>query len=290
MTITRNFSILAPGVSSAGVVAVANGGTGVTTSTGSGNNVLSTSPTLVTPLLGTPTSGVLSNCTGVSLTAGVSGTLPVANGGVNPTNPTQQKFTSSTGTYTTPAGVKWIHVRMVGAGGGGAAPAGSSVNGSVGGNTTFGTGTASGGGGGTTNDNGGNGGAATLPSGATGLALEGGDGGPNSPPSTGAMAGNGGSSAFGGGGRGVGGSNYASGNAGKANTGGGGGGAGGSNGAQPYGAGGGGAGGYCDFIITSPSATYSYGVGAGGAGGNNGSVVGGAGGSGVIIVEEHYNY
>jgi hypothetical protein len=33
------------------------------TNTGSGNNVLATSPTLTTPLLGTPTSGVLINCT-----------------------------------------------------------------------------------------------------------------------------------------------------------------------------------------------------------------------------------
>ena len=46
-----------------GVLAVANGGTGVSTSTGTGNVVLSTSPTLTTPLLGTPTSGNLSNCT-----------------------------------------------------------------------------------------------------------------------------------------------------------------------------------------------------------------------------------
>lgn len=46
-----------------GTLPVANGGTGVTTSTGSGDNVLSTSPTLVTPILGTPTSGTLSNCT-----------------------------------------------------------------------------------------------------------------------------------------------------------------------------------------------------------------------------------
>ena len=44
-------------------VAVNRGGTGVTTSTGSGSVVLSTSPTLVTPILGTPTSGTLSNCT-----------------------------------------------------------------------------------------------------------------------------------------------------------------------------------------------------------------------------------
>ena len=46
-----------------GTVAVANGGTGATTSTGSGAVVLATSPTLVTPILGTPTSGTLSNCT-----------------------------------------------------------------------------------------------------------------------------------------------------------------------------------------------------------------------------------
>jgi hypothetical protein len=50
-------------VTVAGTLAVANGGTGVTTSTGSGANALATSPTLVTPLLGTPTSGNLSNCT-----------------------------------------------------------------------------------------------------------------------------------------------------------------------------------------------------------------------------------
>jgi hypothetical protein len=42
---------------------VTKGGTGVGTSTGSGNNVLSTSPTLVTPILGTPSSGTLSGCT-----------------------------------------------------------------------------------------------------------------------------------------------------------------------------------------------------------------------------------
>jgi hypothetical protein len=46
-----------------GTLPVGNGGTGVTTSTGSGNNVLSTSPTLVTPVLGTPSSGTLSSCT-----------------------------------------------------------------------------------------------------------------------------------------------------------------------------------------------------------------------------------
>ena len=56
----------------AGTLAVANGGTGVTTSTGSGANVLGTSPTLVTPILGTPTSGNLANCTGIPAPAALS--------------------------------------------------------------------------------------------------------------------------------------------------------------------------------------------------------------------------
>ena len=41
--------------------------------TGSGSLVFSTSPTLVTPILGTPTSGTLTNCTGLPISTGVSG-------------------------------------------------------------------------------------------------------------------------------------------------------------------------------------------------------------------------
>ena len=53
-------------------IAVAQGGTGVTSKTGTGNVVLSSSPTLVTPVLGTPASGVATNLTGTAsgLTAG----------------------------------------------------------------------------------------------------------------------------------------------------------------------------------------------------------------------------
>ena len=55
------------------IIAVAAGGTGVGTSTGSGSNVLATSPTLVTPILGTPTSATLTNATGLPIATGVSG-------------------------------------------------------------------------------------------------------------------------------------------------------------------------------------------------------------------------
>jgi len=52
---------------------VTKGGTGVGTSTGSGSNVLSNSPTLVTPALGTPSAAVLTNATGLPISTGVSG-------------------------------------------------------------------------------------------------------------------------------------------------------------------------------------------------------------------------
>jgi hypothetical protein len=56
-----------------GTLPVLNGGTGVTTATGTGNVVLSNSPTLVTPALGTPASGTATNLTGLPISTGVSG-------------------------------------------------------------------------------------------------------------------------------------------------------------------------------------------------------------------------
>jgi hypothetical protein len=78
-----------------GTLAVANGGTGVTTSTGSGSVVLSTSPALVTPALGTPSSGTLTNATGLPLTTGVTGTLGAANGGTGVANNSASTLTIS---------------------------------------------------------------------------------------------------------------------------------------------------------------------------------------------------
>ena len=84
---------------------VANGGTGVTTSTGSGSVVLSTSPTLVTPALGTPSSVVLTNATSVPVNQ-ATGTLAVANGGTGLTStPTNGQIDIGNGTGFTRAAI-----------------------------------------------------------------------------------------------------------------------------------------------------------------------------------------
>jgi hypothetical protein len=107
----------------AGTLAVANGGTGVTTSTGSGNNVLSTSPTLVTPALGTPSSGNLANCTFPTLNqnttgtaAGLSATLAVASGGTGVTTSTGTGSVVLSASPTFTGTVSGISATMVGLG------------------------------------------------------------------------------------------------------------------------------------------------------------------------------
>lgn len=80
-----------------GTLGVTNGGTGVTTSTGSGSNVLSTSPTLVTPALGTPSALVGTNITGTAAGLSIGGNLT----GASPTAATQTAGTNNTTVATT---------------------------------------------------------------------------------------------------------------------------------------------------------------------------------------------
>jgi hypothetical protein len=260
--------------------------------------------------------GSSNTITNVSLATGVTGNLPVTNlnGGTSASSstfwrgdgtwaapsatpyvvPTVQKFTSGSGTYTKPANVLYIRVRMVGGGGGGGGGGNSGGGaGGTGGNTTFGSSllVANGGvGGGARAGVGGAGGTASLGTGPIGTALTGGSG--TAAPSLNAnfqAGGMGGASAFGG--TGVGGQPNTGSTLGAPDNTGGGGGGGGTNATAGNAAGsGGGAGGFVDAIITSPASTYAYGVGAAGSSGASGSNggSGGTGGSGYIEVTEYY--
>ncbi len=245
--------------------------------TGTGSMVLSASPAFT----GTPTFGgsALAN----QSTTGVT---------------VQNLTTGTAATYTTPAGVKWIKARYIGAGGGGGGCGGTTgPNGGTGGTTIFNSVNAVGGTGGAGNatanlvlggigGTGGTGTATLRKPGNTG-AFTTPPNGTNFYPSPSA-----GSSQFGGGTGITAFTAGTTGASGAVNTGAGGGGAGGTNGTCA-GAAAGGTGEYVELIIINPAGSYTYTVGAAGAGGigtGAAATTGGAGGSGFITVEEHYNY
>lgn len=111
--LNQNTTGTAAGLST--TLSVASGGTGVTASTGTGSVVLNNNPTLIAPILGTPSSGNLANCTFPILNqstsgkaAGLSATLAVASGGTGLT------AVGASGNILTSNGSVWASVAPAG--------------------------------------------------------------------------------------------------------------------------------------------------------------------------------
>jgi hypothetical protein len=251
---------------------------------------------------------------------GVTGTLPVANGGTGqtsaPSKPTASVVTTTShsggfaangsGTYTTPANVTWIEITIIGGGGGGGG-GNNATPGTTGSNSCWNTAGAActtpvyqaGGGTGGVNNGAPTAGGTIAGSGTCDWSVGGSSGtaGSNTGnfattpavqfPGAGGIGGD--STIGGGGGNGIG---LSAGSAAATNSGAGGGGGGtGSLATNGSAAGsGGGSGATCHVVINTPAATYTYVAGGGGAAASAGTTgaAGGNGAGGQIIVYEHY--
>ena len=278
---TGVLTALAINVGSAGAFVAFNGALGKP-STGDGTNITNVNAATVT--------------TNANLTGDVTSSGNVTTIGPTKTISTRQVFlTGSAATYTRPANVRQIKIRMKGGGGGTGGSGSTTPAGGAGGTTIFNSINANGGGAG---DNavtvvGGLGG--TGGTGAASLRIAGCVGGNISTD----FAGAGGTNAVGyggqGGGNGGGPGKQGAGVAGVANSGGGASGPGLAsqlfavfNTTNPCP--GAGEGEYVEIIINSPAASYVYTVGAGGTAGLAGTsgFAGAIGGSGYIVVDEYY--
>ena len=81
-----------------------------------------TNKTMVAPALGTPASGVATNITGLPLTSGVTGTLPVANGGTNLSSFTAGDIIYASGSTTLAKLAKGTAAQVLTMNGGATAP------------------------------------------------------------------------------------------------------------------------------------------------------------------------